>query len=70
MNDIGMEDLPSQLLSVIDSNGTFDSNEMAAFLKVDHQKVVGAVKSLENQEGVIIIVISLLCAYTLLSAPL
>lgn len=55
-SDIEMEDLPSQLLSVLDTSDLpFRSDEVAAILKIDHQKVVGAVKSLQNQEGVIIL---------------
>lgn len=53
-NATGMEDLSKKLLSVLDTNGTFSSNEVAASLNVDHQTVVGVVNSLERREGVII----------------
>ena len=51
-----MENLAEHLLYVIDTNGTFNSDRMAALLNIDHQAVVGAVKSLERHEGVRIII--------------
>ncbi len=45
-------ELPTLLLSVLDSKNAFRTDELASELHVDHQKVVGAMKSLQNHQGV------------------
>lgn len=48
------EDLPTLLLKVLDERLTFDSNILAVELGIDHQKLIGAVKSLQTTENVIL----------------
>jgi DNA-binding MarR family transcriptional regulator len=43
---------PQKILTIIDGRGTFQSNELAEELGIDHQKLVGAIKSLQAQDGV------------------
>ncbi|VDM40667.1 unnamed protein product [Toxocara canis] len=50
----GDMDLPQLLLNRLDTDGPFDTLQLAAQLGVDHQKVIGAVKSLLNNEGLIL----------------
>lgn len=50
--EAGDVDMPQILLNRLDSNGPFDTLEISEQLGVDHQKVIGAVKSLLNHEGV------------------
>uniref|UniRef100_A0A915AB76 Phenylalanine--tRNA ligase alpha subunit n=1 Tax=Parascaris univalens TaxID=6257 RepID=A0A915AB76_PARUN len=50
----GDVDMPQILLNRLDSNGPFDTLELSEQLGVDHQKVIGAVKSLLNHEGLIL----------------
>lgn len=51
-SDTATSDLPCLLLTVLDKRSTFDSNALAAELGIDHQKLIGAVKSLQTTEGV------------------
>uniref|UniRef100_A0A1I7XFV2 ANK_REP_REGION domain-containing protein n=1 Tax=Heterorhabditis bacteriophora TaxID=37862 RepID=A0A1I7XFV2_HETBA len=49
-----LNDLPQLVLSELDANSQgFNSIHMAAKLSIDHQKLVGVIKSLLAQEGVI-----------------
>jgi len=48
-----MSELNEQLLQFLDKNSSFDSLEYAEQNKIDHQKIVGAIKSLQINEGVI-----------------
>lgn len=41
------------ILKFLEANANFDSLEYADKLKLDHQKVVGAIKSLQINEGLI-----------------
>lgn len=52
--EAGDVDMPQILLNRLDSNGPFDTLEISEQLGVDHQKVIGAVKSLLNHEGLIL----------------
>ncbi|CAD5228414.1 unnamed protein product [Bursaphelenchus okinawaensis] len=47
------ENLPEVLLSVLDKAGEFDTSKLAEELKLDHNKVIGAVKSLLSHENLI-----------------
>ncbi|PAV55971.1 hypothetical protein WR25_25439 [Diploscapter pachys] len=50
----GVENLPQMILETIDkSKEPLDSLQYAAQLKIDHQRVVGAIKSLQAHEGLI-----------------
>lgn len=40
------------LLTIIDEKDVFQSDELARQLGVDHQRMIGAIKSLQTQEGV------------------
>uniref|UniRef100_A0A915LVN2 phenylalanine--tRNA ligase n=1 Tax=Meloidogyne javanica TaxID=6303 RepID=A0A915LVN2_MELJA len=44
---------PSQLLTILQQRETFQSNELAEQLNIDHQKVVGAIKSLQSHEELV-----------------
>lgn len=46
------EDLPTLILKIIDEKLTFDSNMLATELGIDHQKLIGAIKSLQTTENV------------------
>ena len=41
-----------QLLTLLGSREVFQSNELAKELGIDHQKLIGAVKSLQTHDGV------------------
>lgn len=43
---------PNHLLTILQQRETFQSNELAEQLNIDHQKVVGAIKSLQSHEEV------------------
>ena len=43
-------DIESELLKKLDVDGSFDSGEFATSLGVDHNVVVGVIKSLESYE--------------------
>ena len=45
-------DLPQLLLNRLNENEHFDSIALAEHLKLPHQKVIGAIKSIQNHEGV------------------
>lgn len=47
-----MTDLNEQMLQFLEANSTLDSLKYASDQNVDHQKVVGAIKSLQINEGV------------------
>jgi len=47
-----MSELAEQLLSVISDRGEFDSLQLSEELLLEHQRVVGAVKSLQSQGDV------------------
>jgi hypothetical protein len=42
------EDLSGRLLKLLDDKGSFDSYELSVELCVDHQQVVGAIKSIQS----------------------
>nr|CAD2184625.1 unnamed protein product [Meloidogyne enterolobii] len=44
---------PSQLLTILQQRETFQSNELAEQLNIDHQKIVGAIKSLQSHEELV-----------------
>ncbi|KAL7069647.1 hypothetical protein ACQ4LE_010843 [Meloidogyne hapla] len=46
---------PSQLLTILQQRETFQSNELAEQLCIDHQKLVGAIKSLQSHDGLIVV---------------
>jgi len=48
-----MTDVNERVLELLDERGSFDSLQIADELKVDHQKIVGVVKSLQSLGGVI-----------------
>ena len=43
---------PCQLLTILQQQDNFQSNELAEQLCIDHQKLVGAIKSLQSHDGV------------------
>jgi biotin operon repressor len=43
---------PQNLLAILDKRDNFQSNELAEELGIDHQKLIGAIKSLQTQDGV------------------
>uniref|UniRef100_A0A1I8ASY8 phenylalanine--tRNA ligase n=1 Tax=Steinernema glaseri TaxID=37863 RepID=A0A1I8ASY8_9BILA len=45
--------LPEYLLTHIENNGTFESIDFAETQQIDHQKVIGAIKSLLTHDGLI-----------------
>ncbi len=47
-----MSELNEEILQFLDKNSSFDSLEYAEKSKIDHQKIVGAIKSLQINEGV------------------
>ncbi|KAF7638886.1 AA_TRNA_LIGASE_II domain-containing protein [Meloidogyne graminicola] len=44
---------PSHLLTILQQQESFQSNELAEKLCIDHQKLVGAIKSLQSHDGLI-----------------
>uniref|UniRef100_A0A915ML41 phenylalanine--tRNA ligase n=1 Tax=Meloidogyne javanica TaxID=6303 RepID=A0A915ML41_MELJA len=44
---------PSQLLTILQQRETFQSNELAEQLSIDHQKIVGGIKSLQSHEELV-----------------
>ncbi len=44
-----MSDLNDEILNYLDKNGNLDTLSYAKSVDVDHQKVVGAIKSLQSQ---------------------
>ncbi|XP_064626144.1 phenylalanine--tRNA ligase alpha subunit-like [Lineus longissimus] len=48
-----MEDLQQQILNFVEENGKLNSLEFANCLQIDHQKVVGTIKSIQAFDGVI-----------------
>lgn len=47
-----MAELNEEILNFLEANTSFDSLEYAEKNQLDHQKVVGAIKSLQINEGV------------------
>ncbi len=47
-----MSELNEEILDYLDKNGLLDTYEYANKFDLDHQKVIGAVKSLQTTEGV------------------
>lgn len=47
-----MTDLNEEILEFIDKNASLDTLEYAKQHNLDHQKVIGAIKSLQTFEGV------------------
>lgn len=47
-----MSELNQEILDYLDKNSKLDTFEYAENHKLDHQKVVGAIKSLQTYEGV------------------
>ena len=47
-NAYAMADLADVILQYVDKHGQFDTLKLAAELKEDHQKIVGAVKSVQS----------------------
>jgi hypothetical protein len=43
---------PSYILTILQQRDSFQSNELAEQLCIDHQKLVGAIKSLQSHEEV------------------
>lgn len=52
MTETQDNDLPLQLLQILDKELNFDSIELASELNITHQKLIGAVHSLLTTEGV------------------
>ena len=48
-----MSELNEEILAYLDANSQLDTLEYSKLKNLDHQKVVGAVKSLQTTEGVI-----------------
>lgn len=46
------KDLSVIILQIIDERSTFDSDVLAQELEIDHQKLIGAIKSLQTNENV------------------
>lgn len=51
-DETGDANLPQNLLYYLEKCGQFDTLQYATVINEDHQKVVGAVKSLQANEGV------------------
>lgn len=49
-----MSELSEQILEYIDKHATLDTLQYSKSNQLDHQKVIGAVKSIQTYEGVII----------------
>ncbi len=47
-----MSELQEEILQFLDKNVSFDTFEYSEQKKLDHQKVIGSVKSLQIHEGV------------------
>ena len=47
-----MAELSDKLLKFLEENGSLDSQEISNSLDIDHQKIVGAIKSLQSLEDV------------------
>ena len=47
-----MAELTDTLLNLVNDNESIDSQEVADTLNIDHQKIVGAIKSLQSLEEV------------------
>ena len=47
-----MSELNDEILNYLDKNSNLDTYEYAKANKLDHQKVVGAIKSLQTNDGV------------------
>lgn len=47
-----MSEINEEILEFIEKNSTLDTLEYAKEHNLDHQKVVGAIKSLQTNEGV------------------
>ena len=43
-----MEEVQEKILNLLNQNGNFDSLEASKLLNVDHQKIVGGIKSLQS----------------------
>lgn len=54
--NLSSDNLPIYLLKTLEERGTFDSNALAAELNLDHQKLVGALKSLQITPNVSFII--------------
>lgn len=50
MSDI--EELPQRLLKILSDSDVFNSLELAEKLNLDHQKVIGGIKSLQTHQNV------------------
>ena len=48
-----MEEVQEKILNLLNQNGNFDSLEASKLLNVDHQKIVGGIKSLQSVGNVI-----------------
>ena len=48
-----MTDLPEKILYEIEKKGEVSSLDLAGLFSTDHQKIVGAIKSLQCQENMI-----------------
>ena len=51
-----MEDITEQLLKELSVNSFFNSLELSSRLSLDHQKVVGAIKSLQSLGNVSVLI--------------
>ena len=47
-----MSELNEEILNYLEKNASLDTYEYAKSNNLDHQKVVGAIKSLQTNEGV------------------
>ena len=47
-----MSELNEEILNYLDKNASLDTYAYAKSKQIDHQKVVGAIKSLQTTEGV------------------
>ena len=47
-----MAELHEEILHFLEANATFDTLEYSEKKALDHQKVIGAIKSLQTTEGV------------------
>ncbi|CAI4228785.1 unnamed protein product [Auanema sp. JU1783] len=53
MSSIDLENLPQLLLKFVADNGEFDSIKLAKEWQVDHQRIIGGIKSILAHDGVV-----------------
>lgn len=52
MSDIDIEDLPQTLVNILHKRNCLNSLDLAEEFKVDHQKIIGGIKSLQTHSNV------------------